>query len=179
VFGEAKMKKLPRRQFLRFAGLAAAMPAVSRTAFAETYPARPIKWVVPFPAGGTTDLLARVLSQPLSERLGQQIIVENKPGGGTNIAVQQVVNSAPDGYTLLMTLATNTINPSLYKSLPFDFARDIVPISGLAELPLVLASIRACRPRTSPSSSPTPGPIRASSASPRSARAPSAIWRSS
>ena len=85
-----------------------------------------------------SDILARILSQPLSERLGQQVVVENKPGGGTNIAVQQVVNSAPDGYTLLMTLATNTINPWLYKSLPFDFRRDIEPVSGLAELPLVL-----------------------------------------
>jgi tripartite-type tricarboxylate transporter receptor subunit TctC len=132
------MTKLPRRQFLRLAGLAAAAPVLSRPALADTYPSRPIKWVVPFPAGGTTDLLARVLSQPLSERLGQQVVVENKPGGGTNIAVQQVVNSPADGYTLLMTLATNVINPWLYKSLPFDFQHDIVPVSGLAELPLVL-----------------------------------------
>ena len=129
--------KLLRRQFLRLSGLAAAASALPRSALAQAYPTRPVKWVVPFPAGGTTDLLARVLSQPLSERLGQQVVIENKPGGGTNIAVQQVVNSAPDGYTLLMTLATNTINPWLYKSLPFDFQRDILPVSGLAELPLV------------------------------------------
>jgi tripartite-type tricarboxylate transporter receptor subunit TctC len=132
------MRKFPRRQFLRLAGFAAAMPAISRTALADTYPSRPIRFIVAFPAGGTTDLLARILSQPLSERLGQQIVVENKPGGGTNIAMAQAVNSPPDGYTIVMTFATSVINPSLYKSLPFDFVRDIVPVSGLAELPLVL-----------------------------------------
>ncbi len=94
--------------------------------------------MVAFTAGGTTDLLARILATPLSERLGQQVVIENKPGGGTNIAMQSVVNSPPDGYTLAMTFATNTINPSLYKSLPFDFQRDIAPVSGLADLPLVL-----------------------------------------
>jgi tripartite-type tricarboxylate transporter receptor subunit TctC len=132
------MRKLPRRQFLRLAGLAATVPLVSRTAFAQTYPTRPVKMVVAFTAGGTTDLLARILSPALSERLGQQVVIENKPGGGTNIAIQSVVNSSPDGYTLAMTFATNTINPSLYKSLPFDYQRDIAPVSGLADLPLVL-----------------------------------------
>jgi tripartite-type tricarboxylate transporter receptor subunit TctC len=126
---------LPRRKFLQLAAGAAAAPAVAR---ADNYPSRPVKFVVPFPAGGTTDLLARVLGPPLSEQLGQQVVIENKPGGGTNIAVASVVNAPPDGYTLLMTLATNTINPWLYKSLPFDYARDIVPISGLAIQPLVL-----------------------------------------
>src|SRR5947209_4121798 len=136
--GRASMRKLPRRQFLRLAGLAATLPLVSRTAFAQTYPIRPVKLVVAFTAGGTTDLLARILSPVLSERLGQQIVIENKPGGGTNIAIQSVVNAPPDGYTLAMTFATNTINPSLYKSLPFDFQRDMTPVSGLADLPLVL-----------------------------------------
>jgi tripartite-type tricarboxylate transporter receptor subunit TctC len=132
------MSRLPRREFLRVAGLAATVPLVSRTAFAQTYPIRPVKLVVAFTAGGTTDLLARILSPALSERLGQQVVIENKPGGGTNIAIQSVVNSPPDGYTLAMTFATNTINPSLYKSLPFDYQRDIAPVSGLADLPLVL-----------------------------------------
>ena len=132
------MSKLPRRELLRLAGLAATVPLVLRTAFAQTYPTRPVKLVVAFTAGGTTDLLARILSPLLSERLGQQIVIENKPGGGTNIAIQSVVNSPPDGYTLAMTFATNTINPSLYKSLPFDYQRDIAPVSGLADLPLVL-----------------------------------------
>jgi tripartite-type tricarboxylate transporter receptor subunit TctC len=94
---------------------------------------------VPFPAGGTTDLIARMVGQQLSERLGQPVVIENRPGGGTNIAVQAVVNAPPDGYTLLFTVTTNTINPSLYKSPPFDFKRDIVPVAGLAELPLVMS----------------------------------------
>jgi tripartite-type tricarboxylate transporter receptor subunit TctC len=132
------MTKLPRRQFLRLASLAAVGSALPRPALAQAYPTRPIKLVVGFTAGGTTDLLARVLAPPLSERLGQQVVIENKPGGGTNIAIQSVINSAPDGYTLAMTFATNTINPSLYKSLPFDFQRDMAPVSGLADLPLVL-----------------------------------------
>ena len=132
------MKQVPRRTFLQLAVSAIATPAISRSAFAQSYPTRPIKLVVAFTAGGTTDLLARILAQPLSERLGQQVVIENKPGGGTNIAIQSVVNAAPDGYTLAMTFATNTINPSLYKSLPFDFQRDIAPVSGLADLPLVL-----------------------------------------
>jgi len=93
--------------------------------------------VVPFPAGGSTDLIARLLGEWLAQKLGQPVVIENKPGGGTNIGVQAVVNAAPDGYTLLFALATNTINPSLYKSLPFDFQRDIAPVAGLAELPLV------------------------------------------
>jgi len=130
---------LPRRRFLRLAGLTAAATAVSRPAFPQAYPTRPIKWVVPFPAGGTTDLISRIMSQWLAERLGQPVVIENRPGGGTNIAVQSVVNSPPDGYTLLLTVTTNTINPSLYKSLPFDFKRDITPVSGLAELPLILS----------------------------------------
>jgi tripartite-type tricarboxylate transporter receptor subunit TctC len=94
--------------------------------------------IVPFTAGGTTDLIARIMGQWLSDRLGQPVVVENRPGGGTNIAVQAVVNAAPDGYTLLFAVSTSSINPSLFKSLPFDFQRDIVPIAGLAELPLLL-----------------------------------------
>jgi tripartite-type tricarboxylate transporter receptor subunit TctC len=129
---------LPRRKFLRLATAFAAAPAVSRGAFAQTWPSRPIKWIVPFPAGGTTDLVARLLGQWLSDRLGQPVVIENKPGGGTNIAVQAVVSAPPDGHTLLFILSTNAINPSLYKSLPFDFQRDIVPVAALAELPLLL-----------------------------------------
>lgn len=129
---------LGRRRALRLAGLALAMPALSRTAMAQAWPSRPIRWIVPYPAGGTTDLVARLVADFAGERLGQPIVIENKPGGGTNIGVQQVVSSPADGYTLLFTVATNAINPSLYKTLPFDFLRDIVPVSGLAELPLVL-----------------------------------------
>jgi tripartite-type tricarboxylate transporter receptor subunit TctC len=127
---------LPRRRVLRLSALAAA--ALARPAFAQAWPVRPIRFVVPFPAGGTTDLIARIIGQWLGEHLGQPIVVENKAGGGTNIAVQSVVNAAPDGYTMLFTVATNAINPSLFKSLPFDFQRDIAPVAGLAELPLVM-----------------------------------------
>jgi tripartite-type tricarboxylate transporter receptor subunit TctC len=126
-----------RRQILRLSALAAAS-ALAHPALAQAWPSRPIRFIVPFPAGGTTDIIARIISQWLSERLGQQVIVENKPGGGTNIGVQAVVSAAPDGYTWLFTVATSTINPWLYKSLPFEFQRDITPVAGLAELPLVM-----------------------------------------
>jgi tripartite-type tricarboxylate transporter receptor subunit TctC len=128
---------LARRRFLRLAGLAAASSAISRRASADTYPSRPIRWIVPFPAGGSTDLIARLLGEWLAQKLGQPVVIENKPGGGTNIAVQAAVNASADGYTLLFAVATNVINPALYKSLPFDFQRDIAPVAGLAELPLV------------------------------------------
>jgi tripartite-type tricarboxylate transporter receptor subunit TctC len=126
-----------RRQLLRVSTLAAAS-AFARPAIAQAWPSRPIRFIVPFNAGGTTDLIARIISQWLGERLGQQVVVENKPGGGTNIGVQAVVNAAPDGYTWLFTVVTSVINPWLYKSLPFDFQRDIAPVAGLAELPLVM-----------------------------------------
>jgi tripartite-type tricarboxylate transporter receptor subunit TctC len=129
---------LARRRFLHLAGFAAASSAMSRLASADTYPSRPLRWIVPFPAGGSTDLIARLMGEWLAARLGQPMIIENKPGGGTNIAVQAVVNAPADGYTLLFAVATNVINPALYKSLPFDFQRDIAPVAGLAELPLVL-----------------------------------------
>jgi tripartite-type tricarboxylate transporter receptor subunit TctC len=129
---------LSRRHLLRVlgtAGAASGFPAIAR---GQSYPSRPVRWIVPFPAGGTTDLVARLMAQWLSARLGQQFIVENKPGGGTNIGVQAAVNAPADGYTLLFIFTTNIINPWLYKSLPFDFQRDIVPVAGLAELPLVI-----------------------------------------
>ncbi len=132
------MMRPPRRQILQWAAGAAALPAAPRIAAAEAYPSRPLRLIVPFAAGGTTDLIARLIAQWLADRLGQPVIVENRPGGGTNIAVQAVATALADGYTLLFTVASNTINPSLYKSLPFDFQRDIAPVSGLAEQPLVL-----------------------------------------
>jgi tripartite-type tricarboxylate transporter receptor subunit TctC len=130
--------RLRRRQVLQWAAGAAALPGVSRIAAAEVYPSRPLHLIVPFAAGGTTDVIARLIAQWLTERLGQPVVVENRPGGGTNIAVQAVATAPADGYTLLFTVASNTINPFLYKSLPFDFQRDIAPVSGLAEQPLVL-----------------------------------------
>ncbi len=132
------MKKFVRREFLLVAGLAAAGSTLSHPAFAQAYPARPVRLVVPFNAGGSTDLVGRIICQWLTERLGQSFVVENKPGGGTNIGTQLVANSPADGYTLLYTVSTHAINPSLYKSLPFDFQRDIVAVGGLFEFPMVL-----------------------------------------
>jgi tripartite-type tricarboxylate transporter receptor subunit TctC len=129
--------RLNRRRLLRLAPLAAAA-TFPLPALAQSWPSRPIRFIVPFPAGGSTDIIARIMAQWLTTRLGQSVVVENKPGGGTNIAVQAVVNAPPDGYTLLFAVVTATINPSLFKSLPFDFQRDIVPVAGLAELPLVM-----------------------------------------
>lgn len=127
--------KLARRKFL--CGIAAALPATSRATFAQTYPSRPVRWIVPYPAGGATDLISRLMAQWLTERLGQPIVIDNRPGGGTNIGTQAVVNSPPDGYTLLFTASTHTINVSL-QQLPFNFLRDITLVSGLTELPLVM-----------------------------------------
>jgi tripartite-type tricarboxylate transporter receptor subunit TctC len=129
---------LSRRHLLQLLGAAGptlGFPAIAR---GQSYPSRPVRWIVPFPAGGTTDLIARLMAQWLSARLDQQFIVENKPGGGTNIGVLAAVNAPADGYTLLFIFTTNVINQWLYKSLPFDFQRDIVPVAGLAELPLVI-----------------------------------------
>jgi tripartite-type tricarboxylate transporter receptor subunit TctC len=107
-------------------------------ALALDYPTRPVRMVVGFPAGGPTDVLARLVGQRLSERLGQQFVVENKPGAGSNIATEAVVNAAPDGYTILVCASANTINSTLYKRLSFDFARDLAPIAGLARVPNAL-----------------------------------------
>src|ERR1044071_8501872 len=105
---------------------------------ADPYPVRPIRWIVPYPPGGATDLITRLVGQWLSEKFGQPVVVENRPGGGTNIGVQAVVNSPPDGYTLLLVASTNAINVTLYEQLPFHFLRDIAPVAGLGTLPLVL-----------------------------------------
>ncbi len=129
---------IQRRQMLRLLGAALVPGMDAARAQTQTYPERPLHLIVPFPAGGTVDLVARLIGRWLGERLGQPVVVENKPGGGTNIAVQAAVSAPADGYTLLVILATNTINPWLYKSLPFDFRRDIAPVAGLAELPLVM-----------------------------------------
>src|SRR5712671_253290 len=130
--------KLPRRTFLHLAAGAAAFPAVSGVAGAQAYPSRPVRWVVGFPPGGSTDMVARIIAPWLSERLGQQIIIENKPGAGTNLAAQAVINSPPDGYTLLFVTAANAINATLYEALPFDLLRDIAPVGALVRVPLVM-----------------------------------------
>jgi len=111
--------------------------ALAGTAAAE-YPTKPVKWVVPYPPGGTTDVLARLTAQWLSEKLGQQFIIENKPGGGNNIGTDYVIKSAPDGYTMLLVNPANGINATLYKNLPFNFIRDIQPVAGLVRTPNVM-----------------------------------------
>jgi tripartite-type tricarboxylate transporter receptor subunit TctC len=122
--------KLDRRHFLHLAAGAAALPASSRIAAAQDYPARPVHWIVSFTAGGPNDTVARVIGQYLSERLGQQFIIENKVGAGGNIGMAAVLSSAPDGYTIGFAAPNNAINASLYEKLPFDFIRESVPVAG-------------------------------------------------
>jgi tripartite-type tricarboxylate transporter receptor subunit TctC len=105
---------------------------------AQSYPAHPVKWVVPYPPGGTTDLLARFMANWLSEKMGQQFLIENKPGGGNNIGVEYVVKSEPDGYTMLLVNPANGINTTLYPKLPFNFLTDIAPVAGIARSPNVM-----------------------------------------
>src|SRR6266853_590247 len=123
--------KLPRRQFLHLLAGAAALPAVSRIARAQTYPSRPIRVIVPFAAGGQADILARLMGQWLSERLGQPFVIENRPGASGNIATEAVVNAFADGHTLLLVAPANTINATLYDKLNINFIRDIAPIAGI------------------------------------------------
>jgi tripartite-type tricarboxylate transporter receptor subunit TctC len=128
---------LLRRQFLHLAA-AATFPAVSRIALAQTYPARPVRFIVGVAAGGGSDLIARLIGQWLSERLGHQFVVENRPGAGDNIATEGVVNAAPDGYTLLLVEPANAINATLYQKLNFNFIRDIAPVAFVARVPNVM-----------------------------------------
>ncbi len=129
---------MKRRRFLHLAAGAAALAAGPRVVRAQAYPTRPVRWVVGYPAGGSTDIVARIMGNWLAERLGQSFVIENKPGAGANLAVQAVVNSPPDGYTLLFATVTNAINTSFYETLPFNFLRDIAPVAALAELPFVM-----------------------------------------
>ncbi len=132
--------KLPhRRKFLHLAACAVALPAVSRIARAQTYPSRPVRIIVPFAPGGSTDIIARLMGQWLSERLGQQFVIENRPGAGSNIGTEVVVNAPPDGYTLLLVGASSAINATLYEKLSFNFLRDIAPVSGIISIPFIMA----------------------------------------
>jgi tripartite-type tricarboxylate transporter receptor subunit TctC len=130
--------KLPRRRFLHLAATAAALPAVSRIAKTQAYPTRPVRLIVPFTPGGTTDIVARLLGQSLSERLGQPIVIENRPGAGTNIGTETVVKAPPDGYTLLVAGTPAAINATLYENLSFNFGRDIAPVAGIIRTPYVM-----------------------------------------
>ncbi len=127
-----------RRQFLRLAGATLALPAVSRGALAQAYPSRPVRVVIGYPPGGSADITARLMTQWLSERLGQSFIVESRPGGGTNIATEAVINAPPDGYTLLLVAPANAINATLYEKLNHNFLRDIMPVAGLIRFPNVV-----------------------------------------
>jgi tripartite-type tricarboxylate transporter receptor subunit TctC len=123
--------KLPRRKFLHLAAGAAALPAMSRIARAEAYPTRPVRLIVGFPAGGIVDVFARLMGQWLSERFGQQFVIENRTGAGSNLATEVVVKAPPDGYTLLMINAVNTRNATLYENLNFNFTADIAPVASI------------------------------------------------
>ena len=130
--------KLPSRNFVHLAAGAAALPAASRIARAQTYPTRPVRLIVGWPPGGPADLFARLIGQPLSERLGQPIIIENRPGAASNMATEAVVRAPPDGYTLLMISSVNAYNATLYDKLNFDFVRDIAPVASIYRGPGVL-----------------------------------------
>jgi tripartite-type tricarboxylate transporter receptor subunit TctC len=142
--------KLPRRQFLHLAASAAALPAVSRIARAQTYPTRPVRIIVGFAAGGPASIVSRLIGQWLSERLGQQFVIENRPGAASNIGTEAVTRASPDGYTLLFATTVNAINASLYDKLNFDFNRDIAPVAGIIGMPHVLVVTPSFPARTVP-----------------------------
>jgi tripartite-type tricarboxylate transporter receptor subunit TctC len=136
-------------RFTRFAAIVLfAVFAGIGAACAADYPARTVKWIVPYPPGGTTDVLARIIAQWLSEKMGQQFIVENKPGAGNNIGTEAVVSAPPDGYTMLLVNPANGINASLYKKLPFNFIRDIAPVAGIVRTPNVMTVTNALPVKT-------------------------------
>jgi tripartite-type tricarboxylate transporter receptor subunit TctC len=142
--------KLPRRNFLHLVAGGAALPAVSRLAWAQAYPSRPVRIIAPTAPGGAPDILARLIGPWLSERLGQQFVVENRPGGGSNIGTEAVVRASPDGYTLLVVSSANTINATLYDKLNFVFLRDIAPVAGIISLPFVMVANPSVPAKTVP-----------------------------
>jgi tripartite-type tricarboxylate transporter receptor subunit TctC len=132
--------RIPRRRFLHLVAGAAALPATARLAVAQAYPSRPLRFVVGFPPGGGADIVSRIVAQWLSERLGQPVVVENRPGAASNISIQHVVGSPPDGYTLLFVAASAAVNVSLFDNLSFDLLRDVAPVAGLIDFPLVMVA---------------------------------------
>jgi tripartite-type tricarboxylate transporter receptor subunit TctC len=129
---------LARRRFLRLAAAAATLPALPRLAWAQGWPARPVRWIIGFVPGGTTDIISRLIVQHLGEQLGQPFVIESRPGAGTNIATEQVVRAPADGYTLLFVGAPNAINATLYSKLNFNFIRDIAPVAPIVRVPNVM-----------------------------------------
>jgi tripartite-type tricarboxylate transporter receptor subunit TctC len=139
---------LPRRRFLQVAGAAAAGAVLSQHARALDYPVKPIRWIVGYPAGGSADTVSRILAQWLTERLGQPVIIENKPGAATNISLQAAINSPPDGYTMVYLGTSATVNPSFFESLPFNVLRDIAPVSGVGDFAFVFVVNKAIPSRS-------------------------------
>jgi tripartite-type tricarboxylate transporter receptor subunit TctC len=150
MFFGGNVMKLPRRKFLHLAAGAVALPLVSRVAWAQAYPTRPVRLVVGYGAGGGTDITARLIGQWLSERVSQQFVIENRPGAATNIATEAVAKAAPDGYTLLLATAGNAINATLYDKLNFNFIRDIAPVASAIRVPLVMVVNPSFPARTVP-----------------------------
>jgi tripartite-type tricarboxylate transporter receptor subunit TctC len=142
--------KLPRRKFVHLVAGAAALPAVSHFVWAQTYPTRPVHLVVGFPPGGGTDITARLIGQWLSERLGQQFVIENRPGAGSNIATEGVVRAAADGYTLLLVSAAHAINATLYDRLNYNFLRDVAPVAGVIRVPNLMEVNPSLPPKSVP-----------------------------
>jgi tripartite-type tricarboxylate transporter receptor subunit TctC len=143
--------KIPRRRFLHLAAGAAALAVVPRNASAQAYPLRPVRLIVPFASGGASDILARLIGQWLSERLGQAFVIELRPGAGGNVGTEAVVNAPPDGHTLLMVnAAPSAINATLYDKLNFNFLRDMAPVGGVVRTPLILQVTPSFSPRTVP-----------------------------
>ena len=130
--------KLPRRRFLHLAAGAAALPAVSRFAWAQAYPTRPVRLIVPIAPAGGGDILARLIGQWLSDRLGQQFIIDNRPGGGSNLGTEVVVRAPADGYTLLLVGSYNAVNATFYDKLKYNFMRDIAPVAGIIRSPYAM-----------------------------------------
>jgi tripartite-type tricarboxylate transporter receptor subunit TctC len=142
--------KIPRRQFLQFSTAAIAVAATPQLTWAQTYPSRPVRWIVGFAPGGGNDIVARLMGQWLSERLGQQFVIENRPGAGTNIATEVVVTARPDGYTILLAGVPNATNATLYDKLSFDFIRDITPVAGIMRVPNVFLAHPSVPAKTVP-----------------------------
>src|SRR5690349_21819545 len=142
--------KRPHRQFLHLAAGADALPAISRIAWAQTYPARPVRIIVATAAGATTDITARLVARWLSDRLGQQFFVENRPGGGNNIGTEAAVRASADGYTLLLVNSVNAINATLFEKLSYNFINDIAPVAGFFRVPMVLQVNPSVPAKTAP-----------------------------
>src|SRR5262249_41793467 len=164
--------RFPRRAVLRLLAGSAAPPAAARITWAQAYPSRPVRIIVPFPAGQATDTVARLIGQSLSERLRQPILIENRTGAGGNIGTESVVRATPDGYTLVLASLSNAVNATLYKRLNFDFIHDVAPVASIGGGPYLMVVNPSVPAKTVANSSHTPRRIRARSIWVRSAAAP-------